>query len=286
MNHKIELLLICALALPACGDDSSTPGDGDDDGAAATDDTGSASEPATSTTAGEEGDETAAATEEEDGGTDEETGEPGGDCTDQMIQDLGLVEGQTSAGVVGNTADGDGFASTVDATAGGITMAPQNPWLYLRFTAEGLEKVDVDDLQALESADWDIAAKRFGIRLNGGVSGPSTVSAAALEGTAYEDVTELPEGTELRTESFYDAECNLIDDGSGQGSPGYELTPWWGYNGCVNTTGTPFVLELADGSHVKLVVDAYYMTGQQECNETGSMGMGSANFAWRWAYLQ
>ena len=55
------------------------------------------------------------------------------------------------------------MASMVDATAGGIMDAPTNPWIYLRFTPEGLRKVEVDDLQALESTDWDIAAKRFGL---------------------------------------------------------------------------------------------------------------------------
>lgn len=283
MKHQIELLLILALSVPACGDDSTSLDE--DDGAASTGGTGAEPEPEPeTTTTGDEPSEDAAA--EDTAAASEGTGEPGLDCNDQLIEDLALVEGSPSTGEVTNRALDGGFVSTLDATAGGIAKAPQNPWLYLRFSPEGLEKVAVDDLQALESVDWDIAAKRFGLRLNGGVSGPSSVAVAALGDMAYEDVIALPDGAELRTESFYDDSCTLIDDGSGQGAPSYELTPWWGYMGCVTTTGVPFVLELADGSRVKLVVDSYYQTGQQECNETGAMGMGSANFSWRWAYLQ
>lgn len=231
-----------------------------------------------------------------DGNGSEDDGDTGGDadtgddagalaCTDQMILDLGLVQGVLSEGSANDTADGDGFVSVVDATAGGIMDAPENPWLYLRFTPDGLRKVEVDDLQALESTEWDIAAKRFGLRLNGGVSGPSTVAAAPIEGAAYEDLDEVPADAAFEIEAFYDEGCTLVDDGSGQGAPDYALTPWWFYPGCVGTTLVPFVLELADGSHVKLVVEAYYAEGQAECNEGGAMGTTAAMYTWRWAYL-
>ncbi|MEX1362969.1 MAG: HmuY family protein [Nannocystaceae bacterium] len=221
----------------------------------------------------------------DDGSTDD-TGSPAEGCEDQLVLDLGLVGGTISEGATGNTRAGAGWVSTVDASAGGVANAPTNPWIYLRFTPGGLEKVEVDDLQALESTEWDIAAKRFGIRLNSGDSGPSEIRAAALPSMAYEDVSELPAGTELTQESFYTADCVLIDDDSGQGAPDYLMTPWWSYPGCVATTGTPFVIELADGSLLKLVVDAYYESGQDACNTGGMMGTGSANFSWRWAYLE
>ena len=223
--------------------------------------------------------------DDDDADDDDDDDDDAADCTDQMILDLGLVDGAVSEGAVTNEADGDGWACVVDATAGGIANAATNPWIYLAFTENGLEKVDVDDLQALESTDWDVAAKRFGIRLNGGVSGPSTVSAAAIGGQAYEDLDEVPGDAMFVTETFYDGDCTLIDDGSGQGAPDYRMTPWWEYPGCVATTGTPFVIELADGSYVKFVVDAYYESGQDTCNESGAMGSASAMFSWRWAYL-
>lgn len=207
------------------------------------------------------------------------------DCTDQMILDLGLVDDMVSDGSAVDQADGDDWVSSVDATAGGIVDAATNAWLYLRFTPDGLRKVEVDDLEALDSSDWDLATKRFGIRLNSGVSGPSSVTAALVTDIAYADLTALPDTAALLEETYYDAQCMLIDDGSGQGAPNYAMTQWWFYPGCVGTTGNPFVIELADEARVKFVVEAYYEEGQQSCNNDGAMGSGSANYTWRWAYL-
>lgn len=282
-----RLCLLTTIALSACGDDGNADGANDSDSGA--DPTTTADPPDPTTGAGTTDgttpvtDPTMSADSSSDGTPT--TGVPA-DCTDQMILDLGLVDGVVSGGGVSNTADGAGWASSVDATAGGIVEAPNNPWIYLRFTSEGLEKVELDDLQALDSTDWDIAAKRFGVRLNGGVSGPSTVSAAAVEGSTYEELSALPDSAPLGSEAFYTEDCTLVDDGSGQGSPNYRMTPWWTYPGCVATTSVPFVIELADGSQVKFIVDSYYQSGQDTCNDTGTMGMGSANFSWRWAFLE
>ncbi len=284
-----SILLTATLLVPACGDDGGSGG-GTNDGETSTPTT--TGNPPETTGDDPTGDGPAETTtgnpsDPDSSGSDSDATETGqaADCTDQMTLDLGLVDGTVSEGNVTNMADGDGWASVVDATAGGIANAATNPWIYLRFTAEGLERVDVDDLQALDSSDWDIAAKRFGVRLNSGVSGPSTVAAALIDGVAYDDVDAAPDAGQFGQEAFYDADCNLIDDGSGQGAPNYVLTPWWFYPGCVGTTQAPFVLELADGSHVKFVIDAYYESGQDGCNMGGTMGMGSAMFSWRWAYL-
>ncbi len=266
------LLTAVATLATACGDD--TAAGETEAGSADPADTAHDLDDATSSPSATSGNADATAT----------TGERA-DCTDQMILDLGLVDGAVSTGTATNEPDGDGFVSTVDGTAGGVANAPTSPWLYLRFTAAGLERVDVDDLQALESTDWDIAVKRFGVRLNSGVSGPGDVTAAVVGDMSYEAITGLPDTTSLREESLYDDDCILRDDGMGQGAPGYLLTPWWMYGGCVQTTGIPFVLELADGSRLKFVVDAYYGEGQDACNSTGAMGSGSAMFTWRWAYL-
>lgn len=211
--------------------------------------------------------------------------EEGVPCEDEMILDLGLVEGTISAGAVENSADGDGWTSAVDATAGGIVEAPSNPWVYLRFTDDGLVKVELDDLDALTSVDWDIAAKRFGIRLNSGSGGPGCVGVATLADDDYDTIEAVPEDVEYRVEAFYDDACGLVDDGSGAGGTNYALTPWWFYPGCVGVSYVPFVIETGEGRHVKFMVESYYDSGQAECNESGAMGSGSANYTWRWAYL-
>lgn len=312
MQHLPFALCLTLLApLAGCDDDSPSGGDesgsssggttGETEGSDPTTDpsdptndpttpgTTSGSDPSTSGPSDETGSaETGDPTDETSGTDGETTGTTAcGEavpCEDAMILDLGLVGGTVSAGAVGNTADGADWVSTVDATAGGIVDAPNNPWIYLRFTDDGLEKVEVDDLQSLESSDWHIAAKRFGIRLNSGSGGPSCVSRATLDGN-YADIDAVPDDATFGNEAFYDGSCTIVDDGSGAGGANYALTPWWFYPGCVGVTYTPFALELEDGRHVKLVVESYYESGQMQCNDTGAMGSGSANFTWRWSFL-
>ena len=291
------LVTAATLALPpfplACRDD----GGPEDDGAGEPT-TSTSSEPASEgstqgtdippapTSTGDGADES-----EGSDGAGSESGEPPAcsgavRCEDELILGLGLVEGVVSEGEVGNTPDGAGFRSTVDATAGGLPGAPTNPWVYMRFGEAGLERVDIDDHQSLGSQDWHIAAKRYSIRLNSGTGGPSCVQGAALDGMAYDDVTAVPDGTELGVEAFFDDECSIVDDGMGQGAPGFLMTPWWTYPGCVATTGVPFVIALPEGRTLKLVIEAYYASGQDQCNETGAMGEGSASFTWRWSFLE
>ncbi|MGH1345060.1 MAG: HmuY family protein [Nannocystales bacterium] len=314
-SSRFSVLLSFSLLIPLTGcDDDSTPQEGGESSggttdadtsgtegtAPTTDPTGNPSSgPTTDPTTDPSGGETSTtgSASDSDGETTDPTSDPsdtettgatdcegGVPCEDEMILDLGLVSGTVSAGAVGNTADGGGWITTVDATAGGIVDAPSNPWTYLRFTDDGLEKVELDDLEALTSADWHIAAKRFGLRLNSGSSGPGCVSVATLEGD-YADVETVPDDATFRSEAFYDNSCSIIDDGSGAGGANYALTPWWFYPGCVGVTYVPFAIELDDGRHVKFMVDSYYESGQTGCNETGAMGSGSANFTWRWSFL-
>lgn len=204
-------------------------------------------------------------------------------CEDQMVLDLSL-NAVVSAGEVASTADGEGWRTEVDARAGGLPGAPTNPWVYIRFAADGAHRVDIDDFQSLESDEWHIAAKRYGLRLNSGTGGPSCVTTAPVFDLAYEDIVDRP-SVLTQVESFYDPECNIISDRMGLGAPGFAMTPWWTYPGCVATTGVPFVIDLPDGSSIKFTVDAYYASGQDTCNTTGAMGDDAGRFVWRWAFL-
>ncbi len=306
-----SLSLFLLLALTACDDGGDGDGDastGDASGST-TDADSSPTDPTTETPTDPTGDTTTGDPDPTDPGT--ETGDPTDDpsdtddpddtddttgadvcdeeegvpCEDQMILDLGLVSGTVSSGSISSTADGEGWVSQVDATAGGIVEAPNNPWTYLRFTDDGLEQVEVDDIEALTSGAWHIAAKRFGVRLNSGASGPGCVTVASLPDAEFDAVDAVPDDAMMRSEAFYDESCSIVDDGSGAGGANYALTPWWFYPGCVGVTYVPFVIALEDGRHVKFMVESYYESGQEACNTDGSMGMGSANFTWRWAFL-
>ena len=207
-------------------------------------------------------------------------------CVDQLILDLSLHDDKVSDAEVSTTPDGEDFLTFVDASAGGYNDAVNNPWVYVRFTEDGAERVDIDDETALESMDWDMALRRFIVRLNGGSSGPSCVGAATFRETAYEDLTEIPDGLTFGQDDYYTDDCTIINDSSGlPGSPQVVLGGWWEYPGCVATTGYPHLVQLASGKILKLRIDSYYGEGQDTCNESGAPGGDSGFINMRWAWM-
>ena len=122
-------------------------------------------------------------------------------CTDDQIQDQSLFK-KASTRKIENTADGAGWNSRVDASGG---VPPGQPVTPVEFTPTGLQRVAVGDEDAFTSMDWDIAFRRFIIRLNSGVSGPSCVTARAHRtGTIFDDLTSVPQASTDRTESYFD----------------------------------------------------------------------------------
>jgi len=207
-------------------------------------------------------------------------------CEDAAILDLSLQDDAVSDGAVTTTEDGTDFVSVIDASAGGYNAASSNPWVYVKFTASGLEKVEIDDETALESMDWDMSLRRFIVRLNGGSTGASCVGSASLLESSYADLTSVPEGLTYVEDDFYTDDCTIINDSSGlPGSPQVALAPWWTYDGCVQTTMVPHLIQLADGSVVKMVVESYYESGQEACNNGTGSGEGSAVYTLRWTYM-
>jgi hypothetical protein len=214
-------------------------------------------------------------------------------CAAEIAEALSLVEGSVSPQQITNERDGDGIKSVVDARAGGLTADPRQPYLYARFRGGGLEKVELDDEQALSSMDWDIAFHRYVVRLNGGSSGPSCVAAARLKGEDYDALTSAPAGLDLRLDEQMTAACGFRADSEAQDPAneqdfGAALRGWYLYVGCLETTYDPFVIRLADGRLLKLVVTHYYADdAQAECNETGSTSHeGAGVLQVRWAFLE
>jgi hypothetical protein len=210
-------------------------------------------------------------------------------CIDDSFLALALFP-DPSLGEIENTPEGAGFATLVDATAGGAT--PSEAYVYARFTDDGLVRVDLDDESAFESMDWDIAFQRFVIRLNSGVSGPSCVSGArtAID-TDYDTLQTVPDDLEYRTEEYFTESCEFIPDGSGRESPGTALQSFWRYPGCVAMTGNVYVVRLANGRRLKLTVTSYYDPDvQAQCDaDLGidlTMPTGSGNIRLRWAFLE
>lgn len=209
------------------------------------------------------------------------------ECVDAMILDLSLHDDKTSRGDVTTVTEGSDFVTAIDASAGGYSQAANNAWVYIRFGADGAEKLEIDDETALEDMTWHLALRRFIVRLNSGDSGPSCVGAAAMIGSTYEEVTSVPDGLTYLHDDYYTDDCTIINDSSGlPGSPQVAMGAWWSYEACVQTTGTPFIVQLEDGRTIKLVVETYYADdGQDECNETGSTTAESGYYSIRWAEL-
>ena len=209
-------------------------------------------------------------------------------CIDEMILDLSLHDDLVSDGDVSNDKDGDDWVSVVDASAGGMYDADKNPWIYLRFTDDGLERVDIDDETALEEMTWHLSARRYILRLNSGTSGPSCVGGAEVKGDYADVTTSDAEGADYNLEHFYDEECKIIEDNSNlPGSLDVVLGGWWDYVSCVATTAQAFVIQLDDGRLLKFTVEQYYKgDGQDECNNEGSTNKESGIFTFRWRFLE
>jgi hypothetical protein len=211
-------------------------------------------------------------------------------CTDESIQDLTLYK-TVSTRTVMNTPDGNGWATEIDATAAAVGITPKESYVYLKFTDTGLQNVAVSDEAAFNSMDWDIAFRRFLIRLNSGVSGPSCVDGARTgPNTDYDSLATEPAGLTFSTEVYYTDSCTIIPDGSGLGSPGTVLQSFWMYPGCLQMTGNVFVIRLADGREVKLVVTHYYEPmAQMDCDTTNMVTPAeesqAAHVGVRWAFL-
>ncbi|WP_437731675.1 HmuY family protein [Sorangium sp. So ce1335] len=210
-------------------------------------------------------------------------------CEDEVFQQMSL-QSTVASGEIRSEPDGDGFRSFVDATAGGAFSADPDAYVYARFTDGGLEKVEISDEDALGSMGWDIAFRRYVVRINSGHSGPSCVTAARLPGTPdYDALTEVPADPRLRRDEYFTDSCDLIPDGSGMGAPATALSSYWTYPGCVQMTGLVYVVALADGRRLKLTVTHFYNEEvQAQCQETGTVPMGdngSANLQIRWAFL-
>lgn len=212
-------------------------------------------------------------------------------CSDQVILQLNLQDDVTP-GLVENAAEGAGWLSTIDATAGGAFAADPTSYTYGRFTDQGLVKVEISDEASLESMDWDIAFRRYVIRINSGNSGPSCVRATPIPGDpAYDDVTAVPETLpQFRDDAYFTEGCELINDGSGlESSPATALAGYYEYPGCVAMSDKVFIVQTAEGRLLKLTVSDYYFPDiQEQCDTTDSVPMantGSANFRVRWAFL-
>lgn len=293
LRIQLALALPLALSLAACGDDSAATGGGGD-GAS---DTSSSGEGGAATSSSSTTTTTSTSTSATTSSTGS-GGDPGPVCTDptdvpcedDVILQMNLKD-EVAPGGIDNEPDGAGFHTTVDATAGGAFNPDPDSYVYGKFTTEGLEKVAISDEESIESMDWDIAFRRYVVRVNSGNSGPSCVGAVRLPGTPdYDATTAAPPDAVFREDEYFTESCEIIADGTGlPGSPATALSSYWTYPGCVQMTDYVFVMQLADGRELKLIVTHFYdEASQAQCQEddTAPEGdNGSGTMQMRWAFL-
>lgn len=157
----------------------------------------------------------------------------------------GAVTLATNAGIT---------TGTIDATAGGLSAAADNPYVYIDLIANA--RVDVNDLNARESVDWDIAIKRSSLRINGGDSGGGRRTLAVVAGTSV-DVTAPASG--YGEDDFTSDDCMLASIPGGE--PMSAFGEWYEYDvetHAVTPKQEVYVLQRADGSRTALRIATYY----------------------------
>jgi len=116
----------------------------------------------------------------------------------------------------------------VDGTAGGFEQAGRNPRIYVDLAK--LERVDVTDVTARASAEWDLAFKRATIFTNSGHAGIGKGGTTFLAQKRFEDVTLASlTGKTFDTETFVDAQCTPQADAIG--APMTTFEGWYEYEG-------------------------------------------------------
>lgn len=233
--------------------------------------------------------------EETDAGTDAGPTDAGPrevPCVDQSIATLDLFTNVAPGLITEEGTTSGEFTTHIDATAGtppGGT-SPTKSFVYAKFGDNGLQKVAIDDESAFASSDWDIAFRRYVVRVNSGVSGPSEVQVGrTAPNTTFEGLTAAPTNLAYRTEAYFTETCDFVSDGSGLAGPGTALSSFWTYGACLKMTDNVYVIKLASGKHVKLQVLRYYDTvaAQEQCETSNTLPSpsGSANLHVRWAFL-
>jgi hypothetical protein len=145
----------------------------------------------------------------------------------------------------------------VDATAGGFGNSADEPYVYVDLTTGAGAKVDITDVASYSSSNWDIALKRYVIRVNGGDSGPGGVEVAAVAGTSLDGVTQEPAAGSFITDEWASDAC-VLDAVPTIGGPLTAFGIWYETGGMLNPLDFVHVVRLRDDTLIKLRIDTYY----------------------------
>ena len=136
---------------------------------------------------------------------------------------------------------------TIDGDFVNIDSSNANYYIYVAM----MDASEVVPENPDDSAEWDLAFKRYTILHNGGISGTGGMEILKISDMNWDDVTEAPDG-EYITDT---------DDQDGDGKPDIALNDWYDYNGDTHVL-TPhdvfYAIRATDGSYYKFRVHDYY----------------------------
>jgi len=141
----------------------------------------------------------------------------------QMLDYYRVIDGSAEAGYPefrwADLADGEVLVDDVDATAGGLGAAtddPANKWTYFSFD-DGV--VELTDEESLTSDAWDLGFKRFNIKSNSGPSGDAGVVTLDFDIARGEEAADVLGFTREGEAPRFDAR---LDDWATEGSDAFE----------------------------------------------------------------
>lgn len=178
----------------------------------------------------------------------------------------GAVQVTTASGVT---------TGTVDATAGGLAAAADNPYIYVDLKAG--TKVEVNDIDARTSTAWDVALKRSSLRANGGDSGKGGRQLAVVQAAELSVVKAAP-ASGFAADDFTTADCML--DAIPGGEPRSAFGEWYDYDvdtHAVTPKAEVYVIQRGDGSRTAFRIASYY--------GDSTMPMRGAFYAVEWKQL-
>ena len=124
-----------------------------------------------------------------------------------------------------------------------------NDWVYFDFESQS----QVYPASPIDSPDWDIAFRRYRVKLNGGYYGAGGVIASAIDGVTLADVTEAP------VDNWQSDGADLEDDDDFL--PEESLSTWYQYDSSTHIL-TPwervYALRSVEGAFFKLEFAGYY----------------------------
>lgn len=185
------------------------------------------------------------------------------DLRDESDGGPGSVDA-SGAPIVETSPRGDGqFESRVNSS-------DFDAWIFVSFASGASEALEVTE----DSLDWDVAFRRFQIKLNGGVSGPGAGALAVIEGARLEDLIAAP------VDGYVTDEADDDEDDDDEAELAFETAAggWYDYDPethVLSPKPRAYAIrgarETTEDATIGLTIESYY-------NEAGS----SARFTIHW----